>query len=79
MCSSKSQYFLVRSDLFYKGITKSFPEDLNVMVKLEQDPSMPNSAFHFVWIRFSFQSGIISPSTQVFIPKQRDWTPLRIN
>ena len=29
------------------------------MEKLLQDPSVPNSALFFVWIRFSFRYGIV--------------------
>ena len=42
---------------------------INVTEKLEQDPSMPNSALRCVSIRFRFRSAIISPESQVFILK----------
>ena len=37
---------------------------------MEKDPSMPNSARRFVCIRFRFQSGIISPESQVLFPNK---------
>ena len=63
---------------FRKETPVSRGPQINVMEKLQQDPSVPNSALHFVWIRisvwydFSIIQGIFLPLSYFTQLNKRD-------